>query len=86
MPTPSIILQKPLIMVSQGDSLAGGTVDGTGIGFGTVVLVYDTCDTVAVGETIMYMTAGQTIVSFSGEQYVIIEETKVLSNEGSSPP
>ncbi len=86
MPTPSIILPKPLVMISQGNSYAGGSNDGTGINFGNIVLTHDLCDWYSVGDNVFYITEGQTLVSFSDTQYVIVEEGKILGNEGNSPP
>jgi len=86
MPAPSIILPKPLIMIQSGDSYLSGTAINTPVNFGNIVLVYDTCDLYAVGENVAYLTEGQTSMYYSSVQYVIIEESKILSNEGSSPP
>ena len=86
MPAPSVILPKPLIMIESGGSYLSGTTSNTPISFGNIVIVYDTCDNFEVGVNVAYLTEGQTLVNYSGIQYVLIEERKILTNEGSSPP
>jgi hypothetical protein len=86
MPTPSVILPKPLIMIQPGDSYQGGTSVNTPINFGNIVLVYDTCDLYEVGENVAYLIDGQTTMYYGSTQYAIIEENKILANEGSTPP
>lgn len=86
MPSPSVILPKPLIMIQSGDSYLSGAAINTPINFGNIVAVYDTCDLFEVGENVSYITTGQTSIYYSSVQYVIIEETNILTNEGSSPP
>lgn len=86
MPAPSVILPKPLIMIQPGDSYLSGAAINTPINFGNIVLVYETCDMYEAGENVAYLTEGQTAVFYSSVQYVIVEESKILTNEGSSPP
>jgi len=86
MPAPSIILPKSLIMIQPGDSYLSGTSINTPINFGNIVLVYETCDMYEVGENVAYLTEGQTTMYYSSVQYVIVDESKILTNEGSSPP
>lgn len=86
MPTPNVILPKPLIMVQPGGSYQDGSIANSPINFGNIVLVYDTCDSYSAGYNVMYVTTGQTIVNYAGVEYAIIEESKILTNEGNSPP
>ncbi len=86
MPAPSVILPKPLIMIQPGGSYLGGTPENTPINFGNIVLVYDTCDAYEVGENVTYLTDGQTVLSYSGTEYALVLESKILANEGSTPP
>ena len=86
MPAPSVILPKPLIMIQPGGSYQSGTSGQTPINFGNIVLVYDTCDLYEVGENVAYLTTGQTLVNYSNVEYAIVEESKILTNEGSIAP
>lgn len=73
-------------MIQPGDSYLSGTSINTPINFGNIVLIYDTCDLYVVGENVAYLTDGQTAMFYDGTQYVIVEEDKILTNEGSTPP
>jgi hypothetical protein len=86
MPAPSIILPKPLIMIEPGGSYQDGTSGYTPMNFGTIVSVYGTCDLYAVGQNVSYLTNGQTLVNYSNVEYAIVEESKILTNEGIVPP
>ena len=81
MPTPDLILQKPLILILPTDSVLSGTPMGTALNFGNVELVYGTCDAFEVGDVVLYNTIGQTLVNYSGVEYAIIEEEKILYKE-----
>lgn len=85
MPTPTIILQKPYLLVQSGSSIAGGVNNSSGTNFGQVILAYATCDICAAGNNIMYLTEGQIDVWYSATQYVIIKDDKVLNVESEAP-
>lgn len=81
MPAPDLILQKPLVLIEPGSSALGGYSSGSALNFGEVVLVNDLCEPYEVGDTVMYTTAGQILISYDGVQYSLVEEKNIFYKE-----
>lgn len=77
----SLILPKPLVMISQGTSQFSA-VPESGINFGQIVKIYETADRYAVGEIVAYSPIGQKIVGYSLYKYALIDEANILYSEG----
>ncbi len=85
MPTPNIILPKPYALILEGPSTLDGSAAGSNINFGTIELIYETSDMYVAGDTVMYISEGQTLVSYSGVTYALITEDKILNKEVVAP-
>lgn len=86
MAAPDIVLQKPLVLIETGGvSILGGYASGSPINFGTIVKIYATSDSFEVGNTVLFNTAGQTLISYDDVEYSVIEENKIYYKEVSPP-
>ena len=85
MPAPDVVLPKPYVLVSEAASTLEGSAAGSNINFGTIDLIYETSDRFVVGDTVMYISEGQTLVSYSGVTYALITEDKILNKEVVAP-
>ncbi len=82
MAVPTLIMQKPFILVlAQQGSVLSGSANGTGLNFGVVQLIYDTCDNFEVGDMVTYFTAGQSLVVYDSVEYAMIEEKSIINRE-----
>jgi len=82
MPAPDLVLQNPyyLIQAGTGSVLSGGS-SGTGINFGLIVLKNEISDSFEVDDTVLYITARQTLVTYDQVEYALLKEEDILYKE-----
>ncbi len=87
MPIPTIILDKPYVLVSLQDSPQGiEPLGNTNFVFGYVEHVYDTCDKIEVGNYIYFDNSEQSGFSYENTIYYLIQDNKILFKEDYIPP
>lgn len=82
MAAPDLTLQKPLVLIQQSGSVLGITMTATPLIFGTVVLVYGTCDTWAVNDSVLFDPTKGSTLRYSDVDYYLIDELYIYSKEG----
>ena len=87
MAIPNIILSKPYLLVRLEDSpqqiLAYNNTDFV---FAYVEDIYDTCDTVNVGDYVYFDLSKALGITYSAINYYLIQDTFKIFNEQYSPP
>lgn len=87
MSIPTITLSKPYILVSLANSPQGiAPLGNTEFVFGLVQDIYDTCDTVVVGNYVYFDLSKALGITYSNTNYYLIQDTfKVFSETGAAP-
>lgn len=81
MPAPDIILSKGQMLITQAASVLNIIPINPNINFGTVALVYETCDKVAVGASVMYDNTKTSQLMYGSTVYLLIDEQYVSGAE-----
>jgi len=82
MPTPDLVLQTPFYLIQSGTgSLLSGSSAGTGVNFGLIVLKNEISDSFEVDDTVLYVTARQTLVTYDQVEYALLREEDILYKE-----
>jgi co-chaperonin GroES (HSP10) len=77
-----IILQRNQIILTQTESQLSITFDNSPYQNGEVVQINDLEDTYKVGDIVTYDPTGSTNFKYSGTDYVLITNEKILYREG----
>lgn len=85
MPVPPIILAKPFILVTSSQSTIGITSQTSDYIFGYVSAVYDTCDGVTVGETVLFAPKDSKALLYGSTMYYLVNEAHKLFKEPIAP-
>lgn len=85
MPAPDIILQKGFVLITPGSSVLGGVGSGTPLNFGTISIINDLCDKWVVGQNVMYVTQGQTLITYDSVEYAMVHEDNIFYKENPAP-
>lgn len=85
MPGPNIILDKGQMLITQAASILNIIPITTKMNFGTVALVYETCDKVAVGASVMYDNSKTSQFVYGSTIYLLIDEQYVSGAEVPAP-
>lgn len=85
MATPNLILPKPFALIQPLGSELDGYAIGTGLNFGMIMLIYQTCDAYEGGDSVSYNPNGQTLVNYDGIEYALVREENILNKEIADP-
>lgn len=81
MAAPDIILQKPFVLILEGSSVLGGNVSGSDIGFGQIVNIYETSDSYAIGDYVMYNGVEKYSITYDSVEYFLVKESFIYYKE-----
>lgn len=84
MATPDLRLSKPYALIQPGPSILSGSASGSPVGFGEIMLIYETADEYSGGDEVLYKTDGQILVFYEGVQYALVRQENILYKE--TPP
>lgn len=73
-------LPRYLVVILPGNSVTGDVSTGE-INFGSIVNIFETSDSYAIGDNVAYITAGQKLINISRYQYAVIDEKNILYKE-----
>ena len=76
----NITLPRYLVVILPGNSVTGDVSTGE-INFGSIVNIFETSDSYAIGDNVAYITAGQKLINISRYQYAVIDEKNILYKE-----
>lgn len=82
---PDIILSKPFVLVTISSSPLGMQSQTADYSFGYVERIYDTCDNVSVGQTILFSLKDAKALLYGSTIYYVVDETHRLFKEEPLP-
>lgn len=85
MPTPNIILSKPYILVTLAESSIGITSQKAGFVIGYVQMVNSLCDSVIIGERVMFDITTAKAFYYGSTQYYLVDEALKFFKEPLAP-
>jgi len=89
MPVPDITLDRPFILVTRTTSSLGISVlnnAGTDLSFGNVELVYETCDTIAIGDSILFNAKIAASILYGSTVYYLVNINDNVTFKEVLPP
>lgn len=83
---PNIILPKGVILVSITTSPSGVSADNTGCSFGYVWSIYNTCDSVQVGDVILFENNKGIEIRYQNNTFFLVMDNYILTIESGGAP
>lgn len=83
---PNVVLNSPMILVSESTSVLGITSNGSDLIFGTVCNVYATSDKFVLNESVFFNKSNAINILYSGQGYYLLDEKFIFGYEIAALP
>jgi hypothetical protein len=86
MSAPSVILQKPKVIVTPSSSVQGFITDDARYIFGTITNIYESSDTFQIGQSVLFPPAKSFKFAEDSIDYYVVDEFELFFSEEPLPP